>query len=159
MLLSAVMMHRVEETQRILVVMFLIGILTWTGLNRITRGQVLSEKNQEFVTSAKAMGIRESKIIFRHIMPNVMPIILVNITLGLATCMLIESSLSFLGFGVREPNPSWGNMLTATMDSTVIRRFWWRWVFPSLALGLTVISINLMGDGLRDAVDPKSNDR
>jgi peptide/nickel transport system permease protein len=159
MLLSAVMRQRLDEQYRIVIIMVLIGILTWPGLNRITRGQVLFEKNQEFITSAKAMGIREGKIIFRHILPNILPIILVNITLGLATCMLIESNLSFLGFGVSDPDPSWGNMLTASMDSTVIQNFWWRWVFPSAFLGLTVISINLMGDGLRDAVDPKSNNR
>jgi len=158
-LLGALMANRFSDIQRILFVMVLIGVLGWPGLARLVRGQILSEKNQEFVTAAKAMGIRENKIIFRHIMPNVMPVVLVSITLSMAGAMLTESVLSFLGFGVSEPDASWGNMLNAINDAVVIARYWWRWVFPSAALGLTVISINTMGDGLRDAVDPKLNDR
>ena len=105
------------------------------------------------------MGIRELSIIFRHILPNVATVIIVNTTLNFASCLLTESSLSFLGFGVVEPNPTWGNMLTGSQASTVIVNFWWRWVFPALALSLATISINLIGDGLRDAIDPKSNER
>jgi peptide/nickel transport system permease protein len=159
LLLGGILATRVGQTERIIFVMVLIGILSWPGLARLVRGQILSEKNQEFVTAAKAMGIREGKIIFRHIMPNVMPVILVSITLSMAGAMLTESVLSFLGFGVAEPDASWGNMLNAVNDATVISRYWWRWVFPAAALGITVISINTMGDGLRDAVDPKQNDR
>jgi peptide/nickel transport system permease protein len=88
-----------------------------------------------------------------------MPVVLVNLTLAMATCILLESSLSFLGFGIIEPTPTWGNMLNKCVDSIVIRNYWWRWVFPSLALALSVIGINIMGDGFRDAIDPKSNDR
>jgi peptide/nickel transport system permease protein len=139
--------------------MVILGVLSWPGLARLTRGQILSEKENEFVTAAKAMGVRERLIIFRHILPNVLPVILVNLTLSLALCILIESSLSFLGFGVIEPTPTWGNMLNKCVDAIVIRTYWWRWVFPALTLGLVVTSINVMGDGFRDAIDPKSADR
>ena len=159
MILAAIIQTRVSQTGRIIFVMVLLGVLTWPSLARLTRAQILAEKENEFVTAAKAMGIRERVIIFRHIIPNVMPVILVNVTLSLATCLLIESSLSFLGFGVTEPTPTWGNMLNACVSSTVIKKYPWQWIFPSLALGLTTISINIIGDGLRDAIDPKSNER
>ena len=158
-ILSSIVANRVPETGRVLMIMVILGLLGWTGLARLTRGQVLSEKEAEFVTAAKAMGVREWLIIFKHILPNILPVILVNLTLSMATSILTESSLSFLGFGIVEPTPTWGNMLNKCIDAVVIRTYWWRWVFPSLALGLSVISINIMGDGLRDAIDPKSNDR
>jgi peptide/nickel transport system permease protein len=158
-ILSHIVQNTVPETIRVIMVMVIIGVLNWPWLARITRGQILSEKENEFVTAAKAMGVRESLIIFKHILPNVLPVILVNLTLSLATCILIESSLSYLGFGVIEPTPTWGNMLNKCVDAIVIRTYWWRWVFPALTLGLVVLSINVMGDGLRDAIDPKSNDR
>lgn len=159
MILSAVLGSKISETQRIALIMVILGVLNWPGLSRLVRAQVLSEREKEFVTAAKAMGIREAAIIFRYILPNVITVIIVNMTLDFATCMLIESSLSFLGFGVIEPNPTWGNMLTGSQSSTVIGRYWWRWVFPSVALSLATISINTIGDGFRDAIDPKSNER
>jgi len=159
MILSFIVANKVPETWRIVMIMVIIGMLSWPGLARLTRAQFLSEKENEFITAAKAMGIRERVIIFRHILPNVLPVVLVSIMLSMATCMLIESTLSFLNFGVREPTPTWGNMLYSCVDSTIIKKYWWRWVFPSIALGLTTISINVMGDGLRDAIDPKSNAR
>lgn len=140
-------------------IMVILGVLGWPGLARLTRAQILSEKENEFVTAAKAMGIKERVIIFRHIMPNVLAVVLVSLTLSMSLCLLLESTLSYLGFGVLEPTATWGNMLNKCIDSVVIRNYWWRWVFPSLALGLATISINVMGDGLRDAVDPKSNSR
>lgn len=158
-ILSVVIGNKIPDTGRVVMIMFIIGFLGWPGLARLTRGQILAERENEFVTAAKAMGIREISIIFRHILPNVMAVVLVNLTLGLAASMLTESSLSFIGFGVTEPTPTWGNMLTSCVDSIVIRSYWWRWVFPSLALAMATISINLIGDGLRDAIDPKSNDR
>jgi peptide/nickel transport system permease protein len=158
-ILSHIVQNKVPETGRVIMVMVILGVLSWPGLARLTRGQILSEKENEFVTAAKAMGVRERLIIFRHILPNVMPVILVNLTLSLALCILLESTLSFLGFGVIEPTPTWGNMLNKCVDAVVIRTYWWRWVFPSLTLGLAVLSINVMGDGFRDAIDPKSADR
>ena len=158
-ILAAIVANKVPETGRVIMIMVILGFLSWSGLARLTRAQILSEKENEFVTAAKAMGVREKVIIFKHILPNVLPVILVSLTVSMATCLLLESTLSFLGFGVIEPTPTWGNMLNKCMDSIVIRMYWWRWVFPSLVLGLAVISINIVGDGLRDAIDPKLNDR
>ena len=159
LILSALIGNKVSEVGRIVMIMVILGILSWPGVAGIVRAQVLAERQKEFVTAAKALGVRERNIIFRHIVPNVMTIIIVNATLAFATCMLTESGLSFLGFGVGEPIPSWGNMLNNCRSSEVISQFWWRWVFPSIALALCTISINLFGDGLRKAVDPKSSER
>ena len=142
-----------------LMIMLILGFLGWTGIAGLVRAQVLAERNKEFVVAAKALGVKEKNIIFRHIVPNVMTIIIVQATISFATCMLTESGLSFLGFGVAEPIPSWGNMLNNCRSSEVISQYWWRWVFPSVVLGLCTVSINLFGDGLRRAVDPKANER
>jgi peptide/nickel transport system permease protein len=158
-ILSAIIGNRISEGMRIVMIMLILGVLSWPSLARLTRAQILAERENEFVTAAKAMGVRESGIIFRHILPNVIAVVLVSLTLDLATCMLIESTLSYLGFGVQEPNATWGNMLYSCVDSTVIRRYWWRWISPAVSLGLATISLNAVGDGLRDAIDPKSNDR
>lgn len=159
MTLSVVVGNKLNETQRIIMIMFILGILGWSGLARLVRGQILSEREKEFVLAAKATGIKERVIIFRHIIPNVISIVIVNATLSYAGSLLTESSLSFLGFGVLEPKPTWGNMLTGSQSSNTIGNYWWRWVFPALALSMCTISINMIGDGLRDAIDPKSNDR
>lgn len=158
-ILSAIVGNRVSETQRIIMIMFILGFLSWPGIARLVRGSVLAEREQEFVTAAKALGVRELGIIFRHIIPNVLTVIVVNATLDFATCMLTESSLSFIGFGVQEPNATWGNMLNGARDSKVIEDFWWRWVFPAVSLAICTISINCVGDGLQDAIDPKSKER
>lgn len=159
MILSVIVGNSLTEIQRIAVIMVILGVLSWPPLARLVRAQILAEREKEFVTAAKAMGIKEWSIIFKHILPNVITVVIVDTTLAFASCMLIESSLSFLGFGVVEPTPTWGNMLNGSQASTVIQNYWWRWVFPSLALSLSTISINLIGDGLRDAIDPRSNDR
>lgn len=159
MILSTLMGNNISELGRISVIMVILGVLSWPPLARLVRAQILAEREKEFVTAAKAMGVKQLGIIFRHILPNVITVIIVNVTLDFASCMLIESSLSFLGFGVIEPNPTWGNMLTGSQSSTVIGTYWWRWVFPAAALSLATISINLVGDGLRDAIDPRSNER
>ncbi|MDD4763817.1 MAG: ABC transporter permease subunit, partial [Sphaerochaetaceae bacterium] len=159
MILSAIIGSKISETGRIAMIMVILGLLSWPSLARLVRGQILAAREQEFVTAAKAMGIKEVKIIFKHILPNVITVVLVNLTLSFALCMLYESSLSYLGFGVNEPNATWGNMLYGCNDSTVMSQYWWRWVFPSIALSLCTISINMAGDGMRDAIDPKSNDR
>ncbi len=159
MILSVIVGSQIPDNGRIFMIMVILGVLSWPSLARLTRGAFLAQRESEYVTAAKAMGIKEAGIIFKHILPNILAIVLVNITIALAGSMLTESSLSFLGFGVAEPNPTWGNMLMSCNDSTVIAKFWWRWVFPSVSLGLATVSINLIGDGLRDAIDPKSNDR
>lgn len=159
MILSTLMGNNISELGRISIIMIILGVLSWPPLARLVRAQILAEREKEFVTAAKAIGVKQLGIIFRHILPNVITVIIVNVTLDFASCMLIESSLSFLGFGVVEPNPTWGNMLSGSQSSTVIGTYWWRWVFPAAALSLATVSINLIGDGLRDAIDPRSNER
>lgn len=146
----------VKEDTRIFLIMVVLGILSWTGLARLIRGQVLSEREKEFVLAAKSMGVSESRIAFKHILPNVISVIIVSLTLDFAGCMLTEASLSYLGFGVQLPRPTWGNMLYGCNNSLVIRSYWWRWVFPAIFLSASTISINVIGDTLRDILDPKS---
>lgn len=157
MLLSQIIKnYNVTETMRIFIIMLILGALSWTSLARMVRGQVLAEREKEFVTAARAMGVREGKIAFRHVLPNVVSVILVSVTLDFAGCLLTESSLSYLGFGVQQPRPTWGNMLTGSNSSIVIQNYWWQWLFPALFLSLAVICINVIGDALRDALDPKN---
>ncbi|MBP1587642.1 MAG: ABC transporter permease subunit [Clostridia bacterium] len=158
MMLSYVLTTRpISENTRIFIIMFILGLLSWTGLARMIRGQVLAEREKEFVLAAKAMGVKEGKIAFKHILPNVISIILVSMTLDFAGCLLTESSLSYLGFGVQQPRPTWGNMLNGANNSIVIQNYWWQWVFPALFLAMATICINIIGDTLRDALDPKSS--
>ena len=145
-----------HEDTRIFIIMVILGVLSWTGLAKLVRGQILAEREKEFVTAARSMGIREGRIAFRHILPNIISVILVSITLDFASCMLIESSLSYLGFGVQLPRPTWGNMLDGSRNALVIQSYWWRWLFPALFLSIVVICINIIGDTLRDILDPKS---
>ena len=147
----------IGETVRIFIIMIMLGLLSWTGLARMIRAQVLAEREKEFVLAAKSMGVKEKRIAFMHILPNVISIILVNVTLDFATCMLTESSLSYLGFGVQQPQPTWGNMLYGANNSIVIQNYWWQWVFPAIFLSIATISINIIGDTLRDVLDPKSS--
>lgn len=160
LILSAVLAgSNITENMRIFMIMVILGLLSWTGLARMIRGQVLAEREKEFVTAAKAMGVRESKIAFKHILPNVISIILVSVTLDFAGCMLTESSLSYLGFGVSLPRPTWGNMLDGCNNELVIGTLWWRWLFPAMFLLITTIAINIIGDALRDVMDPKAQER
>ena len=158
MILSAVMTQMtLSEDMRIFIIMCILGVLTWPGLARLVRGQVLVARESEYVTAAQAMGVKESRIAFKHILPNIFSVILVTLTLDFATCLLTESSLSYLGFGVTYPRPTWGNMLNGANNATVIGNYWWQWVFTSLFLAITTICINIVGDALRDVMDPKSN--
>ena len=156
MLLSFIIRnYPIGETARIFLIMVILGLLSWPGPARMIRAQVLSEREKEFVLAARAMGVRERLIAFRHILPNVISVVLVSMTLDFAGCLLTESSLSYLGFGVQQPQPTWGNMLNGANNSVVIRSYWWQWVFPALFLSLATVSINLIGDALRDVLDPK----
>lgn len=159
MILSSLVGQSMKPNEKIIMIMVILGLLSWTGLQRLVRAQVLSIREQEYVIAARSLGIKESSIIFKHILPNTISIIIVSATLSFASSMLTESSLSFLGFGVPAPYPTWGNMLNGANNSVVIQNYWWRWVFPSIILGVCVICINLIGDGLRDAIDPKSQER
>lgn len=144
------------ENMRIVIIMIILGVLSWTGLARLVRGQILAEREKEFVTAARSMGVKEKRIAFLHILPNIISVILVTVTLDFAGCMLTESQLSYLGFGVQLPRPTWGNMLNGSRSELVISSYWWRWVFPALFLSVVVICINIIGDTLRDVLDPKS---
>ncbi len=137
------------------VLIFMLGITSWGVNSRVVRGQVLALKEQEFVTAARSIGASDLAIMFRHILPNIMPIILVDATLRVALVILVEGALSFLGLGVQPPTPSWGNMIAD--GGAVLRRAWWVSVFPGVFLFLCTISFNLVGDGLRDALDPRLN--
>lgn len=161
MMLSVVISnYNISENRRIFIIMVILGFLSWTGLAHMIRGQVLAEREKEFVIAAKAMGVKEGRIAFKHILPNVVSIILVSVTLDFAGCMLTESSLSYLGFGVQQPRPTWGNLLNGANNSIVIKFYWWQWLFPAIFLGIATICVNIIGDGLRDVLDPKSsNDR
>lgn len=147
------------EKERIFMIMVILGLLSWPGLARLIRGQILSEREKDFVMAAKALGIKEKHVITRHILPNVINVVIVSTTLSYAGALLTESGLSFLGFGVRYPQPSWGNILTSAQSMTVLRNYWWLWIIPAFFIIMTALSINLVGDGLREAMDPKSNER
>lgn len=157
--LSALLPPGASQTQRITMVMVLLGLLGWTSLARLVRGQILAERERDYITAARALGVKNSQIMIRHILPNILSIVIVNATLAYAGNLLTESGLSFLGFGVQEPTPSWGNMLSAAQSSEVLNVYWWRWVFPALAVFLVSFSVNLMGDAIRDAIDPRANER
>lgn len=157
--LSALLPVNVSQTQRILLIMVLLGILGWTGIARLVRGQILAEREKDYIMAARALGVTNGSILTKHILPNVLSIVIVHATLGFASNLLVEAGLSFLGFGVQEPQPSWGNIMTAAQSTEVVEIFWWRWIIPALAVFLSAFSVNLIGDALRDAIDPRSNER
>jgi peptide/nickel transport system permease protein len=134
-------------------IMIVIGVTSWMGVARLVRAEFLTIKEREYVLAAKAMGASDLRIIFRHIMINSLAPVLVSAVLGVASAVLVESALSFLGIGVQPPTPSWGNILTSGKDNIEIA--WWLSVFPGLAILITVLGYNLLGEGIRDAVDPR----
>ncbi|MDR1639461.1 MAG: ABC transporter permease [Clostridiales bacterium] len=131
------------------------GFLWWTGAARLLRSQILSLKEMEFMEATTAQGISDFKKITQHLMPNAFGPMIVTITLNIANAILTESALSYLGLGVRVPIPSWGNMLSDAQNMFVLQNYWWMWVPPGLCILITVMSINFVGEGLRDAMDPK----
>lgn len=137
-------------------IMLVIGITSWPGLARMVRAEFLSLREQEFVLAAKALGASNSRIIFRHILPNAMAPIIVSATLRIGGAILSESGLSFLGLGVPEPFPSWGSILNT--GRTYLRQAPWITLFPGIFIFLTVLAFNYVGDGLRDALDPRLKD-
>jgi peptide/nickel transport system permease protein len=134
-------------------VVIVLGLTGWMGTARIVRGEVLSLREREFVQAARALGMGDGRIIFRHVIPNTLAPVIVSATLGIGQTILTEASLSFLGLGVRPPTPSWGNMIADGRDA--LTQAWWISTFPGLAIVFTVIAFNLLGDGLRDALDPR----
>jgi peptide/nickel transport system permease protein len=137
----------------ILNVMAVIGVTSWMGLSRMVRGEVLSLRERDFIWAAKALSLSTPRILFVHLLPNVVSPVLVAATLGVGGAVLTESALSFLGLGVQPPSPSWGNMLAAGKD--YIHIAWWLTLFPGLAILVTVLAFNLLGEGLRDVLDPR----
>ena len=136
--------------------MLIIGLLTWPSIARLVRGQFLSLRTQQFVTAARSLGVSNWEIAFKHIFPNTISSITVAITFGMATSILMEASLSFLGLGVPPPAPSWGNMLRDAQGMNILEGMPWIWLPPGIMIALSVLSINFIGDGLRDALDPRS---
>lgn len=136
-------------------IVIIVGILYWTRVARIVRAEVMSLKKREFIEAAKAFGLNSREIILKHILRNVMAPVLVYATLAIANGILTEASLSFLGMGVKPTVPSWGNMLSSAQSMRILKSKWWMWVPPGTMVLLTVLSINFLGDGLRDALDPK----
>jgi len=134
-------------------VMVVIGLTGWPGLTRLVRGECLSIRERGFVQAAKVLGLSNIRVMFVHLLPNVMAPILVTATLGIGGAILTESALSFLGLGVQPPTPSWGNILTAGKDYITVA--WWLSLYPGLAILITVLAYNLLGEGLRDVLDPR----
>lgn len=138
----------------VVVIVLLIGLTSWMQLSRIVRAQVLSLKEQEFILAARAIGVGNAGIIVRHLLPNLIAPIVVSATLGIGGAIITEAYLSFLGFGVLPPTATWGNILNGAQDR--IDTVWWMWMIPGFFIVATVMAINYIGDGLRDALDPRS---
>lgn len=136
-------------------IVFIIGFLSWTKLARIVRGEVLVIREKEFIQSARMMGLNHFEMMWRHILPNVLSPVIVYSTIAIANAILSEASLSFLGMGVRPPQASWGNMLSAAQNMRTLAYEWWLWLPPGLMIFITVLGIHFLGDGLRDTLDPK----
>jgi peptide/nickel transport system permease protein len=134
-------------------VMAVIGVTSWPGLARLVRGETLSLRERDFVWSARGLGLSRARIAFVHILPNLVSPVVVAATLGVGGAILTESALSFLGLGVQPPTPSWGNILTGGKDYLHVA--WWLTLFPGTAILVTVLCLNLLGEGLRDALDPR----
>ena len=146
---------RVDPQIRMLYLMLILGFLGWPGIARLVRGQILSLREQEFMTATEACGISVSRRIFRHLIPNVIPQLIVNCTMSLGSTIITEATLSFLGLGVKFPFASWGNIMNDVSNSYVLTSYWFIWIPAGICLMLTVLGFNFVGDGLRDAFDPK----
>ena len=152
---AAMDQQRVEPGKRLIYLMLILGILGWAGIARLVRGQILSLREQEFMTATEACGISVKSRIFKHLIPNVIPQLIVNCTMGLGSVIITEATLSFLGLGVKFPFASWGNIINDVNNTHVLTTYWFIWIPAGLLLLLTVLAFNLAGDGLRDAFDPK----
>lgn len=147
--------HKVAPELRIWMIMALMGILGWTSMARTVRGQILSLREQDFMIATEATGIRVSRRIFKHLVPNVMPLLIVTATMGLGSAIISESTLSYLGLGIKYPLASWGTMINSVQTATQMSNYWYIWVPSGLCILITVLGFNFAGDGLRDAFDPK----
>ncbi len=146
---------QMDPTLRMFYLMLILGFLGWPGIARLVRGQILSLREQEFMTATEACGIRTSRRIFRHLIPNVIPQLIVTCTMGLGSTIITEATLSFLGLGVKFPFASWGNIISDVNNSYVMTNYWFIWIPAGICLLIAVLGFNFVGDGLRDAFDPK----
>lgn len=157
--LVGVLPPQITSTQRFLLIVVIISFISWAGLARVIRGQVLSIKEQQFVQASRAIGANSFYIITRHILPQTATYLIISATLSIPSFIIAESVLSFLGLGIQQPDPSWGNLLSsATNASILVLQPWLIWP-PAILIILTVLAFNLLGDGLRDALDPRSLQR
>jgi oligopeptide transport system permease protein len=141
---------------RITIFYFVVGAIYWLTMSRVVRGQVISLRHEPFVEGARAVGARHSRIIVHHILPNLLSVVIVYLTLTIPRVMLFEAFLSFLGLGVEPPDVSWGLLANEGIKViTPVKTYWWLIIYPSAALGITLYALNFLGDGLRDALDPK----
>ncbi len=147
--------YKVEPVARIMILMLILGLMGWTGIARIVRGQILTLREQDFMVAAEATGIGVKRRIFKHLVPNVMPLLIVNATMGLGSIIITEAVLSFLGLGIKYPMASWGSIINAASDVYVMTNFWFIWIPAGMLILLTVLGFNFVGDGLRDAFDPR----
>ncbi len=148
--------QRLGPYPRLMVMMAVLGILGWAGIARLVRGQILSLREQEFMVAAEASGLKVKTRIFKHLVPNVMPQLIVSATMGMGGVILTESTLSFLGLGVKHPLATWGTMINSVSSQTAIAEYPYIWIPVGLLICITVVAFNFVGDGLRDAYDPKS---
>lgn len=156
LIISAIMVgYGVSPKYKIYIIMFVMGVLYWAGVARMVRGQILSLREMEYMQATEATGIRTSRKIFKHLVPNVMPIIIIIATMDLGGIILTESTLSYLGVGISFPYASWGNMVNSVTNPIILRNFPNIWLPPGICILLTVLAFNFIGDGLRDAYDPK----
>ncbi|HEX6575146.1 MAG TPA: ABC transporter permease [Gemmatimonadaceae bacterium] len=141
------------------VVFATIGVVGWAGMARLVRGQVLVVRQLEYVQAIRALGAKDIRVMLQHVLPNVIAPVVIAATLGVAGAIMAEAALSFLGLGVPPPTPSWGSMIADGRDLDQLRRAPWTSVFPGMAIGAAVLGFNLLGDALRDALDPKQQRR
>ena len=146
---------KVDPNVRVLFLILSMGILSWGGIARIVRGEILTLREQEFIQATEALGLRDSRKIIKHLIPNIIPILIVNATLDVGAFIAFEAALSYLGVGISEPIASWGNMLQAANNQANLQKRAWLWLPPGICVLIISLGINLLGDGLRDALDPK----
>ncbi|API92267.1 ABC transporter permease [Virgibacillus pantothenticus] len=155
-LIFVIVLQAIFVDSGVLALILVISLLSWTGAARVIRSKVMSEKENEYVLSAVSIGTKPSKVMIKHILPNVISTIIVQATLLLAAMIVAETGLSYLGFGVPVGTPSWGNMLQAARDPGTFENLWWVWLPPGLLITLTILSINFIGEGFKDAFNPKT---
>lgn len=156
-LIFVIVLKTIFVDSGVLSLILVISLLSWTGAARVIRSKVMSEKENEYILSAISIGTRPSKVILKHLLPNVLSTVIVQATLLLAAMIVAETGLSYLGFGVPVGTPSWGNMLQEARNPGTLSGKWWIWIPPGLAITFTILSINFIGEGFKDAFNPKSS--